>query len=62
VSSSQLSLILNEFDYESTKLEIAKYAYLYVYDPEKYYLINNVFEFSSSVDELNKYIEKINGN
>ncbi len=62
VSSSQLSLILGELDYESSKLEVAKFAYLYIYDPENYYLINNAFEFSSSVEELNQYIEKVNGN
>ncbi len=62
VSSSQLSLILGELDYESSKLEIAKFAYIYIYDPDNYYLINNAFDFSSSVDELNKYIEKVSGN
>jgi len=59
ISSSQLVLILQHFDYEDTKLSVAKFAYSYIYDKNNYYLINSAFEYSSSVNKLNKYIRKI---
>lgn len=52
----QIKQIMNIFSFESSKLEIAKFAYQYVSDPSNYYVVNDAFEFSSSVDELNKYI------
>ena len=58
MTASQLAEIARLFDFEQTKLEFLKYAYKYCFDPNKYYLVNNVFEFSSSVDELNKYISR----
>ncbi|MBO7571815.1 MAG: DUF4476 domain-containing protein [Bacteroidales bacterium] len=58
MTASQLAEIARLFDFESTKLEFLKYAYAYCFDKNKYYLVNNVFDFSSSVDELNKYISR----
>lgn len=58
MTASQLAEIARLFDFEQTKLEFLKYAYKYCFDQNKYYLVNNVFEFSSSVDELNKYISR----
>lgn len=48
------------FSFESSKLEIAKYAYDYCIDTNNYYLINDAFSFSSSVDDLAKYIKSKN--
>ena len=62
VSSSQLYLILKQIDFEQSRLKLAKYAYKYVFDPGKYYLVNDAFDFSSSVEELNKYIESLESN
>lgn len=56
MTARQLAEIANLFDFEHTKLEFLKFAYQYCYDQNKYYMVNNVFEFSSSVDELNEYI------
>ena len=58
MTASQLAEIARLFDFEQTKLEFLKYAYQYCFDQNKYYLVNNVFDFSSSVDELNKYISR----
>lgn len=41
---------------ESDKLEYAKFAYNYCIDKNNYWEINDVFNFSSSVDKLNEYI------
>ncbi len=56
VTSSQVRDILNLFDFESTKLDFAKFAYARTYDIGNYYKVNDAFEFESSVDELNDYI------
>ncbi|MBO4653942.1 MAG: DUF4476 domain-containing protein [Bacteroidales bacterium] len=53
----QLAEIAMLFDFENTKLEYLKFAYDYCYDPNKYYKLNKVFDFSHSIDELNEYIQ-----
>ena len=52
----QLVRVANIFSFESTKLEFAKFSYNYSYDPENYWMINDVFTFSSTVDELDAYL------
>ncbi len=51
-----LKRILTLFDFESNRLELAKFAYPYVYDQGNYYMLSSVFDFDSSVQELNEYI------
>ena len=58
MTARQLAEIARLFDFENTKLEFLKYAYPYCYDQNKYYIVNDVFTFSSSVDELNEFINK----
>lgn len=45
------------FSFEDTRLDLAKYAYGYTFDIGNYYQINDAFTFSSSIDELNSYIQ-----
>jgi len=52
----QIIQICNMFTYESSKLEYAKFAYPYCSDKNLYYLVNNVFQYQSSKNELNKII------
>jgi len=54
--AAQIAQICNLFAFESTKLDFAKYAYPYCSDKNNYFLINDVFTFSSSKEELNKFI------
>ncbi len=54
--SSQVKQIIKLFDFEDSRLEFAKYAYNHTYDISNYYKINDAFEFDSSIDDLNKYI------
>ncbi len=56
MTTDNIVVILELFDFDKDKLEIAKYAYDYVYDIENYYLVNNVFDFDSYVKELDDYI------
>lgn len=58
LTTSQIAEIARLFEFESTKLEFLKYAYAYCFDPNKYYLVNSVFEFDSSKNELDKFVEK----
>ncbi len=55
--SSQVKEIMLLFSFEDTRLDLAKYAYGYTFDIGNYYQINDAFTFSSSIDELNSYIQ-----
>ena len=54
--TSQVKQVMELFDFEDTRLEFAKAAFSHVYDIDNYYLVNDAFEFESSIDELNEYI------
>jgi hypothetical protein len=54
--SSQVRDIMSIFDFEATRLEFAKYAYGRTYDIGNYYKVNDVFDFESSISDLNGYI------
>ena len=56
MTSAQVSQIMQSFDFEDTKLKFAKFAYGRTFDIGNYFVVNNAFDFSSSVDELNAYI------
>jgi hypothetical protein len=52
----QIKRIANVFSFESTKLDFVKYSYNSCYDPENYWMVNDVFSFSSSTDELDDFL------
>ncbi|MEA3495507.1 MAG: DUF4476 domain-containing protein [Bacteroidota bacterium] len=54
--SSQVKEIMLLFDFEDTRLKLAKFAYGYTYDIGNYYLLNDAFDFESTIEELNDYI------
>lgn len=54
--ASQVRQIMALFTFEGTKLEYAKQAYYRTYDLGNYYKVNDAFEFESTIDELNHYI------
>ncbi len=56
-SSDQVKSVMGLFGFEDSKLDFAKFAYDHVIDVNNYYKVNDAFKFSSSVDELNKYIQ-----
>ena len=59
LTSKQVKKIVAVFHFEKTKLDFAKFAYPRTIDPNNYYIINSVFEFSSSIRDLNAYIDSI---
>jgi len=53
----QLVAILDEVSFDEDQLDLAKFAYDYVYDLENYYLVYEVFSFSKSIEELENFID-----
>ncbi len=56
LTSAQVKDLLGLFTFESSKLDMAKFAYGHTIDRNNYYQVNDAFTFSSSVDELSGYI------
>lgn len=55
--TNQLRSMFNWLNFESTKLDLAKWAYVQTIDKENYWKLEDVFSFSSSKDELSEYIQ-----
>lgn len=58
--TEQVKEIIALFSFDDSKLEIAKYAYDYTYDQGNYYMIADSFSFSSSKEELMKFLQSKN--
>lgn len=54
-TSQQVKELLQLFSFESNKLELAKLGYDKTVDQKNFYIVNEVFSFSSSKDELARY-------
>lgn len=55
-SSAQITEMIRLLSFESSRLQVAKFGYRFVADPENYYIVNDVFWFSSSIRELDRFI------
>lgn len=51
-TSAQIAELLGLFAFESTKLEIARFAYNRVVDQDRFYIVYDSFTFESSIREL----------
>lgn len=58
LTANQILKITKLFDFESTRLDFAKYAFAFCYNPENYWKVNDAFEFESSIEELDEFISK----
>jgi hypothetical protein len=56
LTADQVRRMMAEMSFESAKLEYAKFAYNKTFDIGNYYVLNDAFDFSSSVEELNNHI------
>jgi hypothetical protein len=56
MTAGQVTEIMNCFDFESTRLDFAKFAYGRTFDLGNYYMVNDAFTFESSINDLNNYI------
>jgi len=57
-TTRQLRQLLGLFNFESNKLELAKFGYNKVVDQSNYYTLSDLFSFNSSRDELARCIRK----
>jgi hypothetical protein len=57
-TSKQVRELMQMVSFESTRLELAKSAYRFTADQRNYYIVNDAFSFSSSVRELNSFINR----
>ena len=55
-TAAQIKELANIFSYENSKLDIAKFAYDYTIDKGNYFMVNDVFSYSSSKEALMEYI------
>lgn len=55
ILAEDLKFILGQFEYESSRVEFAKFAYDYVCDKERFYYVYDAFKFDSSIRELEDY-------
>jgi hypothetical protein len=59
ILSSQVLELMGLLTFESNKLNLAKFAYAHTADRQNYFMVNNGFTFSSSINSLNSYINRI---
>jgi hypothetical protein len=55
LTAAQISQVCKVFSFEESKLDFAKFAYGHCTDSNNYFKVNDVFNFSSSIDDLNAY-------
>jgi hypothetical protein len=58
MSTQQIVSICKLFTYESNRLDFAKFAYHSCVNRNMYFMLDEVFTYSSSKDELQDYIQK----
>ncbi len=56
LNASQITDIAKKFSFDSNRLDWAKYAYTKCNDKANYFILKEVFSFSSSYDELEEYM------
>lgn len=57
LSTDQVVEICKLFSFEENKLAFAKFAFKSTTDPKSYFKVNNVFSFSASKEELNRFVQ-----
>lgn len=58
VLSEDLKAILQQFDFESTRLDFAKFAYDATCDRRNFYQVNDAFTYETSIRELERYLNQ----
>ena len=59
LTSTQIKKVMELFTYEETKLDFAKFAYPYCFDPDNYFQVYSAFTFESSIGELKNHINSL---
>jgi hypothetical protein len=55
LTASKIKQVMELFTYEETRLEYAKFAFEYCFDPDNYYQVYDAFTFETSIDELRTF-------
>jgi hypothetical protein len=55
----QIAEVMNIASYESSRLSIAKAAYLHCYDPENYDVVKDVLNTTKAKEDLDQYIRSV---
>ena len=58
LTAHQIERLCRCFEFDNTKLDFAKFAYDRCVDPERYYLLHDVFTFDSNKKSLDKFLEQ----
>jgi hypothetical protein len=58
--AAQVRDMIKCFDFDVNRLEFAKFAYDYTLDRERYFVVNEAFDFSSNGQALSQYIQTKN--
>lgn len=58
LSADQVKAVTETFSFDSNRLEWAKYAYDYCYNPGSYFVLRPAFTFASYYNDLQDYIAK----
>lgn len=58
ITTAQVAALMNMMSFESSKLELSKFAYEYTIDRHKYFQLFNEFSFDSSVRSLSEYMDR----
>lgn len=59
LNTSQIRIICKHFSFENDKISFLKMAYSSCTEKQKYYLLNDLFSFSSSKQEMTKFLESM---
>lgn len=57
LSTRQLRDLLSSLDYESDKVELAKFAWPQVYDQENFFMLNDVFTYPNTIEDIERFIK-----
>jgi hypothetical protein len=58
ILTEDVKKILRAFDFESSRLEFAKFVYPKVYDQQNFYQVYDAFDFESSASEMRRWLKK----
>lgn len=59
ILAEDVKAIMEQFDYESTRLNFAKYAYQFTCDRGNFYVVNEALTYDASIRELERYLNNL---
>jgi hypothetical protein len=56
IASADLKRLMRSFDFEASRVELAKYAHSHVSDPQNFYRVYESFDFDASIQEVQQAV------